>query len=101
MLDRIVTYPATLKFLEGAAKGRVVGTVDYGTPPFFTCGGELEALEADGADYAVTEFLTYGTDLCRNGEIRLRLDTDETELEYKWYTLQGELHATATLTRQE
>jgi len=36
-----------------------------------------------------------------DGEIRLRLDTDETELEYKWYTLQGELHATATLTRQE
>ncbi len=100
MLDRIVIYPGTLKFLEGAAKGRVVGTVDYGLSPV-TCGGDLRALEADGADYAVTEALTYGTDICRNGEIRLRLDTDETELEYKWYTLQGELHATATLTRQE
>ena len=100
MAGRINMYPATLELTQGAAKGRVVGTVDYGTPPV-ACGGDLRALEADGADYAVTEALTYGADICRNGEIRLRLDTDETELEYKWYTLQGELHATATLTRQE
>ncbi len=30
---RINMYPATLELTQGAAKGRVVGTVDYGTPP--------------------------------------------------------------------
>ena len=94
--ELLITYEATLEFTEGAVKDRKVGTVDYS---ILNCGGDLLALVADGADYAVTEDLTYGTNLCRNGEIRLQLDTDEAELDYKWYTIQGELHATGTLTQ--
>jgi len=96
VLDRFNTYEATLEFTAGAQEGLKVGTVDYGD-----CGGDLLALKADGADYAVTENLTYGLNVCRDGEIRLQLDTDEAELDYKWYTIQGELHATATLTQLE
>lgn len=97
---RINMYPATLELTQGAVKGRKVGTIDYGTPPV-VCGGNLLAREAiEGADYAVTEQLTYGTNICRDGEIRLQLNTDDTDLDYKWY-FRDVLHATATLTRQE
>lgn len=97
---RINMYPATLALTQGAATGQKVGTIDYGTPPV-ACGGNLLARKArEGADYAVTEQLTYGTNICRDGDIRLQLDTDETELDYKWY-FRDVVHATATLTRQE
>ena len=94
VLDREITYEAVLELSEGAAEGRNVGTVDYGN-----CGGNLLALDVDGPNYAVTEQLTYGLDECRNGTVRLRLDTEEIALDYEWYTASGELHATGVLTR--
>jgi len=110
VLDRFITYDATITLDAAAKRGIKIGTYDYGPaqdpidPPGVAsqdCGGVLFALEASGDDYSVEEALQHGQDRCRNGVIRLAHDEAANTLTYEWYTNAGELHANALLVRGE
>jgi hypothetical protein len=97
VLDFVITYDAALQLATSAQQQRKIGTIDYAGE--LQCGGDVLASQSEGSDYALEERLSYGTDRCRNGIIRLRHDSDTGSLSYEWYTTAGELHATAELTR--
>ena len=110
VLDRFITYDATISLDGAAQRGIRIGSFDYGPaqdpsdPPGVVsqdCGGALFALESSGDDYSVEEVLTYGQDRCRAGVIRLAHDEAAGTLTYEWYTDAGELHANALLVRGE
>ena len=110
VLDRFITYDATITLEEAAQANRRIGLYAYGPaqdpidPPGVVsqdCGGSLVALDVDGSIYEVEEFLTYGQERCRDGVIRFDHDEAEDTLAYRWYTDAGELHATALLTRNQ